>query len=382
MKRGVEDFSVIGAYPLGYEDGIFQSEFPSPIFSAPFNDPDNPLRAITGGPLTMVRATKGWYLNPVTGLITEAANNILRIEANGALIEGQRTNLCLQSQILGTTWAPTNITVADNNEVSPDGATNAELLTATAGNGTLIQDLGVVASAAKTFSIYLKRKTGTGDIDLTVNGGGAWTTVVITSEWVRYDLTATVADPDVGIRIVTDTDAVWAWGGQLEDSAAFPSSYIPTVAAAVTRNADVLTLGVSNINLAVGTIVCTFDTALVGGRGTLLASVGVPDSPIFYFENNFLKFYDGTTVIIGPAESQTAPATVAVKWVSAGVPPVFAIGGSASDGDDNFDGSLVDDDIVIGGRELTDDHKLYGHIEGLEIYSVELSGAQMIAKTS
>jgi len=202
-----------------------RAQFPYPeeqgamTFWAPFDDPSTPLRVLKGGALTFVRATTATYLHPTTGLITSAANNVLRIEANGALIEGARTNLALYSEdFTDAVWVSGGgaIAVATNSVASPDGTTTADTLTASGANGTLIQDLGVIASAAQAYSIYLKRLTGTGNIDLTLDGGSTWTTKVITSSWARYWITQTVADPDIGIRIVTSGDAVYAWGAQCE----------------------------------------------------------------------------------------------------------------------------------------------------------------------
>lgn len=152
------------------------------------------------------------------------------------VFEGPRTNLCLQSADFSTTWTPSNITVTTNNTTDPVGVTTtADLLTATAANGTIIQDLGAITSAVKTFSVYLKRKTGTGNIQLTLNGGTAWTTVTVTTSWVRYSLTATLADPDIGIRIVTSGDEVWATWAQCE-AFGYVTDYIATTTAAVTIN--------------------------------------------------------------------------------------------------------------------------------------------------
>lgn len=141
-------------------------------------------------------------------------------------------------------WAPSNLRVTTgmlSNSVSPGGNPyTPDILTATAGNGTLLQSV-TSASADRDFSIWLKRKTGTGNIDLTVDNGVTWTTKTITSSWVRYDITQTaVTNPVIGIRIVTNGDEVYAWGAQLE-SASFASSYIPTLTSAVTRAADILT---------------------------------------------------------------------------------------------------------------------------------------------
>ena len=143
-------------------------------------------------------------------------------------LEAQRTNIALMSEELGgANWAATNVTVADDAVVSPDGFTTAETLTASAGNGTLINDLGALGAVDYVFSIWLKRKTGTGDIDLTLDNGASWTTVAVTSSWALFEITQSLANPDAGIRIVTNADAVWAWGGQVE-AATFASSYIPT----------------------------------------------------------------------------------------------------------------------------------------------------------
>src|SRR3990172_1403295 len=85
-------------------------------FYAPFTDPANPLRLIKGtGSLSFTRATTATYVHPTMGLITSAASGQLRIESNGALIEGQRTNLALQSEAFGTTWS---------NNASSDTANN------------------------------------------------------------------------------------------------------------------------------------------------------------------------------------------------------------------------------------------------------------------
>jgi len=373
--RTIKNLAEVGRYPMS-RGGIANQLIPAPTFHAPFSDPSNPLYVERGGALTMVRATTATYLHPTTGLITSAANNILRIEANGALIEATRTNLSLQSQTLGTTWTPTDVTVANNDGVSPDGTTNAELLTSTAGNGTLIQDLGVVASAAKTFSIYLKRKTGTGNIDLTLNNGGTWTTKTITTSWARYEITATVADPDVGIRIVTSGDAIWAWGGQLENLATYASSYIPTVAASVTRNGDALKAPNSSIDATNGSVVVQVDAQNTAG-GFIVSIDG--DNRILYY-NNQLKMYDGTTVIQGDNVLTAGTSyKVGAIWANGGNMGLYRDG--AGDGTPNsFDGFVLSDFLDIGNNG--GGAQIDGHIKNLRIWSIPLSDARMQGLTS
>jgi hypothetical protein len=159
-------------------------------------------------------------------------------ECLGRSVWESRTNRCLYSEEFdNAAWVKTNVTVAANQTIAPDGTLTADQLTASAANGTVIQDLGVVASAAKTGSLYLKRYTGTGNIEITLNGGSSWTAVTLTNTWTRFNLTATLADEDFGIRIVTSGDSIFAWGGMVE-TGAFQTPYIPTVASQVTRLAD------------------------------------------------------------------------------------------------------------------------------------------------
>jgi len=348
-------------------------------FYAPFDDASNPLRLIKGtGPLSFTRATTATYVHPTTGLITSAASGQLRIESNGALIEGQRTNLVLQSSAFGTTWDNTNVTVDTDNTTSPDGTVNAELLTAFDANGTVIQDLGVIASAAKVFSVYLKRATGTGNIDLTLNGGTGWTTVSVTSSWARYQITATLADPDVGIRIVTSGDAVYAYGAQVE-AAEFASSLIPTTTAAVTRNSDILTMPSTPIGTAEGTI--SIEGEIYGQTtGTMLVYNGT--YPIYINGAETLVCYDGTgfkgVQVFGGVGSGTH--LFGLTWKD-GVGLSTSVDGNVAS--DTFDGTMNGNATVwLGVYEDLASYPLFGHIKNLRIWNRGFSDSELQAITT
>lgn len=161
-------------------------------------------------------------------------------EKLGLLIEEQRTNLVLQSNdFTNAAWSKTTMTTAKD-QTGPDNVSNsASLLTATAANATAIQSI-TSTSADRTFSVWLKRVTGTGNIEITLDNGSTWTAVtgdINGSTWSRVDIQQTLADPDVGIRIVTSGDEVAAWCAQQEEGS-FPTSPIPTTTVAVTRVAD------------------------------------------------------------------------------------------------------------------------------------------------
>jgi hypothetical protein len=208
----------------------------SPLFERNFT-----VDLALGANATFTRSTTGTYVN-VAGLVATAAINAARFDYSrgtpALLMEPAATNLCLQSEVAGTTWSQTNVTIAANSVAAPDGATTADTLTAAADNATWVQTTTSV-SAAKTWSIWLKRKTGTGAISMSVDGGSTYTVKTITADWARYSITQTLADPSLVLKIATSADAVYVWGSQLEVGSV-PSSYIPTTTVAVTRTIDAL----------------------------------------------------------------------------------------------------------------------------------------------
>ena len=162
--------------------------------------------------------------------------------ALGALIEEVRTNLCLQSNdFTNASWIKTTMTTAMT-ATGPDGTANsATTLTATAGNAMALQAI-VSGSNTRITHCFLKRRAGTGNVDLTQDAGGTWTTQALTTSWARYALSSVSSiNPTVGIRLVTSGDAVDVAYFQHEVGA-FATSPIVTTSATVTRAADNITL--------------------------------------------------------------------------------------------------------------------------------------------
>jgi hypothetical protein len=171
------------------------------------------------------------YIPTTTVAVTRAAD-VASFTGNAAW-----TNLCLQSETFSSaTWVKDNTTVAANAYADPYGVMTADGLSATAGNGTLIQSI-TSASATRVFSIWLKRIVGTGAVALTIDEGSTWTTVTITTDWHRYAITnAGISNPKVGIRLATNANVIAIWGAQLENGTV-AGGYLPTVASAVSSAA-------------------------------------------------------------------------------------------------------------------------------------------------
>ena len=397
-RRAIDEFRVFSKTPFAGQ-GISGLDVPVPIFSAPLSDPDNPLLTLYGGPLTMVRATTATFLHPGTGLITSAANNILRIEANGALIEGQRTNLAFPST-METGHATGNIfgvsaypAVDTSSTVSPDGSTDAVNLTFPAGATRFGTATDATArhipdqNGNAVISLWMRSVVGTvGSVTLslrsTITPNLANITPTLTTEWQRVSKTrATVAGQGTTGWYLYNTgeSEIEVWGANFE-AATFPSSYIPAVAAAVTRNADVLSFASSgNIVGTVGT--CLLDLDIPVGISGSVWVVDAGGSPVYIPGASAFGMRDGTTNFQDQAFSRGVVHKGVSRWDSGTSIMSLVLDGSA------VASNAFDDDMSLAATTLIGFRTggsgyTFGHIKNLQIYGVALPNAQMIAKTS
>jgi hypothetical protein len=258
------------------------------------------------GDLSVTRATTATRVNSA-GLIESVANNIPRLDySNGScpsiLVEPQRTNLVLRSEEFDdASWLLIGATTSADIAISPSGTTNTDELI---GDGTdtsvRIRRTVLLSAGVHTFSCFLKSGTdnfaflefsgflgisgtSTAFFDL-ANGTTPTSGASIENYgngWYRCSISATIdlldTSGSVGFRVVpsistnsfpTVGDAngksILAWGAQLE-AGSNATSYIPTVASAVTRNADVISkTGISDFfNNNTGTLFLDFTSLSV-----------------------------------------------------------------------------------------------------------------------
>jgi len=209
---------------------------------------------------TFARSGVAKYWDESTGELEEVAENIARFPGgkygNGLLIEGDSQNICLKSeQLSGAPWTATNISFVTNTPetLDPEGGSTAEKLVATAANGTVYQDIATaITTNDGCFSIYLKAQVYVANgVKIRINDStGAvlvTSTISPTPEWTRYSVAHESAANNannwrVEIEVVNNAYVYYAWGAQLEVGTyrIYPSSYIETDAAAVTRNDESL----------------------------------------------------------------------------------------------------------------------------------------------
>lgn len=237
--------------------------------------------SVGSGTPTFTRATAAasklstglWKLDVASGT---ARSSYLGLDTTvgaygGYLAEGARTNSCLQARdITNASWTKTTMTTAKTSTGIDGVGSSCTRCTASAANGTALQAI-TLASAAKVFSVWIKRVTGTGQVFITLDNDATRTDVtalINSSTFTLVQMTQTLANPTVGFKIATNADAIDVDVAQLEDGVSFASTPIPTTTVAVTRNSDVLTYPASVSVLPVS-LSCQF------GKVSDLGSVAV-----------------------------------------------------------------------------------------------------------
>jgi len=211
--------------------------------------------------------------------------------SQGLIVEQQSSNLLTGSQTFATSggatylWTDVNITRTAG-QISPDGTANAIRFTANAANATLTHGLATAKpNTQRVWSAWIRRVSGTGDFQVSHTiGSPTWGTVVITSEWVRYQGLTNATQQQIAFRIVNSTDSVEIWGVQLE-TGTVASSYIPVTLTSLTRGQDQAIIKDGDFTSWFkqdGTLVINYFRGVVGAGDRTVISIGA-------LENAFIQ---------------------------------------------------------------------------------------------
>ena len=378
-----------------------------PSFNLPFSDlgsglvATTPIFAVGSGTPTFTRATVAWT-KLASGLWTQVASGSARstylgfntaVGAYGGYYTEQAgTQLVTPAasirDMTDAAWTKGATITATKTATGIDGAVNScTTLTggAVSATNTAFQTL-VAAASNRTYSCWIKRRTGTGTINITQNGGSTYTDItsqINASTFTRVSLTASVLNATFGIQIVTNTDAIDVDFNQFE-TGLFATS--PMATAGVARHQDVLYYSAAgNVAATSGTEYAEVTRPLATGDGVVI-SHNITITPM-YFRPSGQKFmiYDGTTEF---AYSSAVAAVIesVVKTANFWSAASNTMGGSTNGGavtTTTFDGLMVvSGTLNIGTNDNISQSPWNGTIKNLRLWTTNLTASQLVTLTA
>jgi hypothetical protein len=227
------------------------------------------------------RSSTGTFIGS-NGLIQTASAGVARYQYNPAnlsvppflLLEESRTNLYLGSDNFAYTYNKYLSSISTNVAVSPSGATDADKMVEDTNTGPhrVEANFSATSGVGYTFSVFVKaagrtqftifafpdngvfaNQTSYFDLSAgTVLSGAGASIASVGNGWFRCSMTLTAGatatgywgfGPAVGGNSSyagDGTSGLFLWGAQIE-AGSYPTSYIPTTTASVTRAADTST---------------------------------------------------------------------------------------------------------------------------------------------
>lgn len=385
------------------------------------------------GDMTFTRAGDTATRVNASGLIETVLANKPRLDYTSStcpklLMEPQRTNLTTYSNTFtNAAWAKTRCSVLANTTVSPDGTTNASSLiedTSSSSTHYFYNANAVVIGTTYTYSIFAKANTRSkiwlninstsanatsGAIFNLANGtvesvqSGATANIVgLGNGWFRCSYTQTATIALYGLAGLYSTSSIYTgdgvsgiyiYGGQLE-AGTYPTSYIPTTTATVTRNADVFSKSEisSLLNSQAGTFVA-FISPLKGNTGDLgglkiddstnasnYVTIQFRDSPINVIAGSYRL--NGTAVSYAQANNTNLNGITKVAYVyQNGSQKLFINGALVGSSTATISNSVIFD-RVTSSAPASGVGAFYGNIHVLSVFKTALSDLDAIALTT
>lgn len=220
-------------------------------------------------------------------------------------------------------WTPTNMTVA-RDQTGLDGTSNTGCrITATANNATLLGHTNTIGSSTHNSRWFLSRITGSGTVELTIDGGATWTTVD-PDDGMCIVSQSSLSNPQTGIRLGTSGDSIYVGNAELIAStfthAIADTGPVFTAGSAVSIDNSYAFFEANHADSPAG---CWYVEGLLSSFITTnyrLLFTGAGDKRLFYFSANTARAYDGANLLsLAVTESDfLAPFKYALAYESGG----------------------------------------------------------------
>ena len=324
-------------------------------------------------------------------LIESVSNDVPRLDYGGGdcpslLLEPSRANLLPYSETFSnSSWIKSGASVVGNfASPSADSPSGAFALTST-GTGQIQAALfGQTAGVEYTVSFWIKRKTGTGVVNLRAIENTS-TPITITNEWARYSATVTSSSTTVraGIRLDTVGDEVYIFGAQLEVGS-FATSYIPTSGSAQTRQTETASkTGISSfINSSEGVLFVNASALVNGMDGRITISDGTINNRVsieWDATANTIKGFMGTNgEVSSTLFNQTNNLKIALSYKENDFK--LYINGFLADSDSSANVPSAMNKLYFSNYNNA--NTFYGKVKDLRVYSAILTDAELRTLTT
>jgi len=395
------------------------------------------------GDFTVTRATVATRVN-ASGYIESVASGIPRLDyfASGGvvgcpalLVEPAATNTLSGSVNFSTGWQESNVNTASG-IISPSGSANAVLYETTTTAGRVRQTQTLASGSTYTFSCFGKfgalssgfslnvfdenvtsygsgvcqafnLNEGTLGSSGTVGAGFTLQSVGMEnygSGWYRCRMTVlmgyTPAVPRVGFRVGTGlsqgrplsvvSGTVNVWGAQLE-TGSVATSYIPTTTAAITRNADTITVSGAvsgSIGQTSGTVYVECQSEFANNDVLVIHTAGgspgdnfvsITKTPTNFFRATiYAGGVSGTFIILEESVATTSFAKIALGYAS-GNTALYINGSFIASGSTGYTFSGALNRIQIGLNMVTGQNPT--RIRAAALYTERLTNDELMLLT-
>ena len=273
------------------------------------------------------------------------------------------------------------------NEIGIDGVANTCTTIIAKSDGGAIYQSFTMASAARTFSAYIKRKSGTGTISLTRNGGSTWTDVtsqITADKFTRvYIRNNSVTDPICGIRLGTAGDEIVVDCAQ-DEAGVMESTPIITTTATVTRNGDSLTYSSLNLHTTRNTVyhesIPSDSVGALYDRRSIFLTALNNNRAGYYYQGKNAGYGDGAGVIFtgNGNYSMGDPVRAVMRWENGSPGSAFTNGFKHTDTAGNV--SVTPSTVDIGTGQSTSS-VFMGSVKNVKIYKRLLTDEECINST-